>query len=90
MEEITAELSLRLERLNINKSETDEDNILEEHALFSKQFKGKCRNCGQISHKAFNARRSKTKMAETTETRLDQIIAFNIVRRGRACTEFFS
>jgi hypothetical protein len=29
---------------------------LEEQALFSGQFKGKCRNCGQIGHKLLGVR----------------------------------
>ena len=28
-----------------------EGEVLEEHDLFSGQFKAKCRNCGQVGHK---------------------------------------
>jgi hypothetical protein len=46
------ELSLRYERL-LMKTETAKINDLgEEKALFVTQFKGKCRNCGKIDHKA--------------------------------------
>jgi Zinc knuckle len=46
-------LSLRFERLNMNSSENGDVEELEEYALFSGQFKGKCRNCGQLGHKSF-------------------------------------
>jgi hypothetical protein len=39
VEEISGELSLRFERLSISKAEGE---VLEEHALFGEQFKGKC------------------------------------------------
>jgi hypothetical protein len=50
VEEIRGELSLHFERLNISKAEGE---VLEEHALFGGQFKGKCRNGGQVGHKLF-------------------------------------
>jgi CRISPR/Cas system-associated protein Cas10 (large subunit of type III CRISPR-Cas system) len=54
--EIRAELSLHFERLTL-KSERDEDGkVAKEHALFSGQFKGKCRHCGQIGHKSFQCK----------------------------------
>ena len=53
VEEIRGELSLRFERLNITKAEGE---VLEEHALFGGQFKGKCRNCGQLGHKSFQCK----------------------------------
>jgi hypothetical protein len=53
VEEIRGELSLRFERLNITKAEGE---VLEEHALFGGQFKGKCRNCGQFGHKSFQCK----------------------------------
>jgi hypothetical protein len=43
-------LSLRFEILNIKIEKSEE---LEDHALFSGQFKGKCRHCGRIGHKSF-------------------------------------
>jgi Zinc knuckle len=44
----------------MNANGNKEGEVLEEHALFTGQFKGKCRNCGQIGH--FSARRSKSTM----------------------------
>jgi hypothetical protein len=41
--------------LNGNK----EGEVLEEHTLFTRQFKGKCRNCGQISHKVIQRKKKK-------------------------------
>jgi Zinc knuckle len=52
IEEIKAELGLRFERLNVSPNQSNENVVLEEHALFTGQWKGKCRNCGQIGHKA--------------------------------------
>jgi gag-polypeptide of LTR copia-type/Zinc knuckle len=52
IEEIKAELGLCFERLNVSSSQSNENVVLEEHALFSGQYKGKCRKCGQIGHKA--------------------------------------
>jgi gag-polypeptide of LTR copia-type len=52
IEEIKAELSLCFERLNVSSNESNENVVLEEHALLSGQYKGKCRKCGQIDHKA--------------------------------------
>jgi hypothetical protein len=39
--------------LNSNSINNSEDEILEEQALFSGQFKGKCRDCSLIGHKSF-------------------------------------
>ena len=48
VEEIKGELSLRFERLNARSTHSGEGDSLEEQALFSSQFKGKCRNCALI------------------------------------------
>jgi hypothetical protein len=53
IEEIRGELCLRYERLNIKSSNNREGGVFEETALFRGQFKGKCRNCGQVGHKSF-------------------------------------
>jgi hypothetical protein len=53
VEEIRAELSLRFERLNMKYTKNEENEELEDHALCSGQFKGKCRNCRQIGQKPF-------------------------------------
>jgi hypothetical protein len=37
-------------------SRNEEGDVLEEQALFSGQFKGKCRNCGQVGHKSFQSK----------------------------------
>jgi gag-polypeptide of LTR copia-type/Zinc knuckle len=54
---IKVELSLHFQRLNMNTNGNDVGEILEEHALFSAQFAGKCQNCGQIGHKAFQCKK---------------------------------
>jgi hypothetical protein len=52
IDELKEELSLRYERL-LMKTETAKVILLgEEKALVVTQFKGKCRNCGKIGHKA--------------------------------------
>ena len=56
IEEIRGELSLRFERLNLRSSNNREGEDLEENAFFSGQFKGKCRNCGQVGHKSFHCK----------------------------------
>jgi hypothetical protein len=57
VEEIKAELSLCFERLNMNTNGNEGGEVLEEHTLFAGQFKGKCRNCGQIGHKTFQCKK---------------------------------
>jgi hypothetical protein len=57
IEEIKAELGLHFERLNVSSNQSNENVVLEEHALFSGQYKGKCRNCGQIGHKAVQSKK---------------------------------
>ena len=56
VEEIRAELSLRFERLNMGSTNNDDKDVMEDQALFSGQFKGKCRNCGQIGHKSYQCK----------------------------------
>jgi hypothetical protein len=56
VEEVIGELNLRFERLNMKTSRNDEGEVLEEQALFSSQFKEKCRNCGQVGHKSFQCK----------------------------------
>ena len=56
VEEIRAELSLRFERLNMGSTNNDDKDVMEDQALFSGQFKGKCRNYGQIGHKSYQCK----------------------------------
>jgi hypothetical protein len=45
-------LNLRFERLNEKQNEESENDNNQEVAFFGGPFKGKCRNCGAIGHKA--------------------------------------
>ena len=81
MEEIKAELSLCFERLNSNKGETDEDEVLEEHAILAGNLREHVVIAVRSVIKAFNARRTNNN-GEKKETRLDQIIGFIVVRLG--------
>jgi hypothetical protein len=56
VEEVRGKLNLRYERLNMKTSRNEEVEVLEEQALFSGQFKGKCLNYGQIGHKSFQCK----------------------------------
>ena len=51
VDEIRDDLNLRFERLN-EKTNNNEDEDNQDVAFFGGQFKGKCRNCGVIGHKA--------------------------------------
>jgi Reverse transcriptase (RNA-dependent DNA polymerase)/gag-polypeptide of LTR copia-type/Zinc knuckle len=52
VDEIRDDLNLRFERLNIKTNENNENGNNHDVAFFGGQFKGKCRNCGVIGHKA--------------------------------------
>ena len=54
VDEIRDVLSLRFERLDSKTSEEVENADNKDVAFFVGQFKGKCRNCNVISHKARN------------------------------------
>jgi hypothetical protein len=52
IDELKEELSLRYERLLMKTETAKINNLGEEKALVVTRFKGKCRNCGKIGHKA--------------------------------------
>jgi hypothetical protein len=52
IDEIRDNLNLRFKRLNEKRNEESENDNNQEVAFFCGQFKGKCRNCGVIGHKA--------------------------------------
>ena len=54
IDEIRDDLNLRFERLNEKSNEDNENVDNQDVAFFGGQFKGKCRNCGVIGHKASN------------------------------------
>jgi gag-polypeptide of LTR copia-type/Zinc knuckle len=51
------ELNLQFERLSTGQN----DNMGKESALFTSQFKGKCRNCGKLGHKAAQCKSKQVK-----------------------------
>jgi hypothetical protein len=52
IDELKEELSLRYERLLMKTETAKISDLGEKKALVVPQFKGKCRNCGKIGHKA--------------------------------------
>ena len=56
VEEIRAEMSLCFEILNMKSTNDDDREVMEDQALFSGQFKGKCRNCSQMVHKSYQCK----------------------------------
>jgi hypothetical protein len=52
VEEVRGELNIRFERLNMKTSKNEEGEILGEQDLFCGQFRRKCRNRCQVSHKS--------------------------------------
>jgi Zinc knuckle len=48
IEELKDELNLQFQRLSTGQN----NNLGKESALFTSQFKGKCKNCGKLGHKA--------------------------------------
>jgi hypothetical protein len=82
VEEIKAELSLCLEMLNMNANGNKEGAVLEEHALFTGHFKGKCRNCGQIGHTAIQSRIKQINNVGANGNMPGQIIAYIVIKLG--------
>jgi Zinc knuckle len=57
IEELKEELKLQFERLSTSQN----DNLGKESALFTSQFKGICRNCGKLGHKAAQCKSKQVK-----------------------------
>jgi hypothetical protein len=81
VEEIRAELSLRFEILNMKSTKNDQGEELEEHALFSGQFKGKCRNCGRIGHKSFQCKNCSSHNGGNNGNKTEEINALIVANR---------
>ena len=56
VDELREELNLRFERLSTQNESNNESKANEEQALFTAQFKGKCRNCGVLGHKSIHCK----------------------------------
>jgi Zinc knuckle len=57
IEDLKEVLNLQFERLSTDQS----DNLGKESALFTSQFKGKCRNCGKLGHIAAQCKSKQVK-----------------------------
>jgi Zinc knuckle len=57
IEDLKEELNLRFERLSTGQN----NNLGKESSLFTSQFKGKCRNCGKLGHKAAQCKSKQVK-----------------------------
>jgi hypothetical protein len=68
VEEVRGELNLRFERLNMKTSSNEEDEVLEEQALFSGQFKGNVEIVVKLVTSHSSARIVLLTMVEITET----------------------
>jgi hypothetical protein len=67
VDEIRDNLNLRFERLNEKQNKDNENDNNQEVEIFDGQFKGKCRNCGAIGHKAKDCKLKQTKMEVSKE-----------------------
>ena len=56
IDELKEDLNLRYERLSSKSESTKRDDFGEERALLTTQYKGKCRNCGNLGHQASQCR----------------------------------
>jgi RNase P subunit RPR2 len=84
MDEIREELSLRYERLSLVAEETNEIELMEDKALFTTQFKGDCRNCGKMGHKAIDCE-ARCDQQQRVET---QVICNNCKKPGNYKAEY--